>query len=151
MRERVGNWVAASLILALVAVVFASSANIPQFGQESDPGSAFYPRIVAVGLAILAVGLALQRGGWESFPRGKGAVRVGAILLLLIFYAGLLEVAGFILATFLFLISSLLITGVRRLLVLALLPAGVSVAVFYVFYRLLEVSLPRGIVEGLLF
>lgn len=78
-------------------------------------------------------------------------MRVAGVLILLLFYTVVLEMFGFILASALFLLGAILLAGARRLLYLVMIPPILSVALFYVFYRLLEVSLPRGFVERLLF
>lgn len=151
MPKRVGNWIAALLLLVLVVVVFVSSAGLPTTGQESDPGPVFYPRMIAVALGLLSLGLLLQSSTGEALPRGRDAARVVAIIVLLVLYAYILQALGFIAATILFLVGGLLAAGIRGPLALVLLPAGVSVVTFYVFFELLQVSLPQGVLEGLLF
>lgn len=150
MRRYLGDYVAAGVLLILAIAVFAITLGFPGPGQPNDPGSAAFPRIVAGTLAVLAV-LQLarpQRG--EELPRGAAALRVMGIVTLLAVYAVVLEALGFILSSVLFLLGALLLAGVRRPSFLVVLPVGISVVLFYVFYNLLEVSLPTGFLEGFL-
>ena len=77
-------------------------------------------------------------------------MKVGGVLVLLLVYAAVLKPLGFIVSTIIFLVGALILAGVRRPLPLVLMPVGLAVVLFYVFYELLRVSLPRGVIEGLL-
>lgn len=151
VREHLGDAVAGGLLLIFAMAVFAITLGFPGPGQPNDPGPAAFPRIIAVTLAVLALLQLVRPQGGEALPRGGAAVRVAGVVALLAAYAALLEVLGFILASILFLLGALMLAGVRRPLFLVVVPVGVSVVLFYVFYELLDVSLPRGFVEGLLF
>lgn len=151
MREKAGDIVSAALILILAVTIFFLTLGFPPPGQANDPGTAAFPRIVAGSLGALAVLQLLRSGRTEEMPRGAAALRVAGVLILLLFYTVVLEMFGFILASALFLLGAILLAGARRLLYLVMIPPILSVALFYVFYRLLEVSLPRGFVERLLF
>ncbi|MEW6637640.1 MAG: tripartite tricarboxylate transporter TctB family protein, partial [Actinomycetota bacterium] len=119
-------------------------------GQPNDPGSAAFPRMIALALAALAILQLLRpQRGW-SLPQGAAAARVAGVVALLAAYAALLEPLGFILASFGFLLAAFLMAGVRKPLFLTFLPAAISVTLYYVFYELLEVPLPQGLIEGLL-
>lgn len=150
MKEKAGDIVSALMLLGLVAVVFVSSAGFPTATQENDLGPATFPRIIAVVIGICALFVLLRPQKVEPLPTGSKALRVVGIVLLLAVYAMILEPLGFVTSTFAFLVGALLLGKVRRPLQLILVPAGVSVGLFYLFYVLLEVSLPGGAVEGLL-
>jgi putative tricarboxylic transport membrane protein len=140
MREKVGDVASAILLLVFAVAMFGLTFSFPPPGQLNDPGTAALPRIVAGSL-----------GDVESLPRGRAALRVSGILVLASAYAATLEPLGFMLASTLFLLGAMLLAGARKLLYLVLVPSGLSLVLFYVFYRLLEVSLPRGLIEGVLF
>jgi putative tricarboxylic transport membrane protein len=70
--------------------------------------------------------------------------------VLLFVYAAVLKPLGYIVSTVIFLVGALILADVRRPLSLVLMPVGLAVVLFYVFYELLRVSLPRGVIEGLL-
>lgn len=151
MGEKIGDIVAAILLLALAVAMFAISFGFPPPGQANDPGTAALPRIVAGALGVLAVVQLGRPEKGEQLPRGWAALRVAGIVALMGAYASILEAAGFVLATTLFLLCAILLAGGRRPLFLVVVPPVLSVTLFYMFSRLLEVPLPRGFVEGLLF
>lgn len=151
MREKAGDIVSAILLLGLVVVIFVSSTGFPPATQENDLGAATFPRIIAVVIGICALIQLLRPERVEPLPRGRSALRVIVIASMVALYASILEPLGFLVATFLFLFGALLLGEVRRPLQLILVPVGISLGLFYLFFVLLEVSLPRGAVEGLLF
>lgn len=125
--------------------------SFPAPAQPIDPGPAAFPRLIVGGVAILALLQLLEPGkGEEELPRGRQALKVGGVLVLLLVYAAVLKPLGFIVSTVIFLVGALILAGVRRPLPLVLMPVGLAVVLFYVFYELLRVSLPRGVIEGLL-
>jgi putative tricarboxylic transport membrane protein len=65
-------------------------------------------------------------------------------------YVNVLAALGFIAATVLFLVASLVLAGARRPLPLVLIPALLAGGIHYVFVVLFRVSLPRGLIERLL-
>lgn len=151
MRDKAGDIVSALLLLAFAAAMFLLTLGFPAPGQANDPGTAALPRIVAVGLGVLAVLQLVRPGVWEPLPRGRTVLRLVGIVGLLVVYAMVLEILGFILASTLFLLGAIVLAGGRRPLYLVLIPPVLSVVLFYVFYMLLGVPLPRGYVEGVLF
>ena len=151
MRERKGTLISTGLLLAFAAAGFVLTLGFPSPAQPIDPGPAAFPRLIFGGVAILALLQLLEPGkGEEPLPRGRQALKVGGVLVLLLVYAAVLKPLGFIVSTVIFLVGALILAGVRRPLPLVLMPVGLAVVLFYVFYELLRVSLPRGVIEGLL-
>jgi putative tricarboxylic transport membrane protein len=151
VREKAGEIVAAIVLLAFAGAMLGITFGFPGPIQAGDPGVATLPRIVATGLGILAVFVLLRPEAGEPLPRGWAALRVAGILVLLFAYAALLEPLGFTLASILFLLGALLLAGARKPVYLIIIPPGLSLALFYMFYAWLEVALPRGLIESVLF
>jgi putative tricarboxylic transport membrane protein len=151
VRERKGTLVSTGLLLVFAAAGFVLTMGFPAPAQPLDPGPAAFPRLIAGGLAILALLQLLEPGkGEEPLPRGRQALKVVGVLVLLLVYAAVLKPLGFIVSTIIFLVGALILAGVRRPFPLVLMPVGLAVVLFYVFYELLRVSLPRGVIKGLL-
>ena len=151
MRERKGTLISTALLLVFAAVGFVLTLSFPAPAQPIDPGPAAFPRLIVGGLAIFALLQLLEPGnGEEPLPRGRQALKVVGVLVLLLVYAAVLKPLGFIVSTIIFLVGALILAGVRRPFPLVLMPVGLAVVLFYVFYELLRVSLPRGVIEGLL-
>jgi putative tricarboxylic transport membrane protein len=150
VRPRRGNLIVFVLLLALAATIFAATTDLPAPGRPTDPGAAGYPRLLAVVIAALGVALLGQRTGGEALPRGRDALQVAGIFALLVVYVNVLAFLGFILASLLFLLSALLLAGVRGVVSLIVIPPVFSILVYYLFYELFQVVLPRGPLESLI-
>jgi putative tricarboxylic transport membrane protein len=154
------------LVVAVGAAAIVGSASLG-YWTPLGPGPGFFPLCLGVLLCVLGAGWLVQqwRGRHRSaardgdsgteLPVGPGAEAmeappeyslptVIAILVSLCVLAGTLELLGYQLAMFLFLLFHLLVLGRRRLLLsLAIALAG-SIGVFVMFTRLLGVPLPAS-------
>lgn len=146
---KLGDRVAAGLLLVFAVGVFAYTFTFPSPLQPQDPGVTAFPRMVTVLIGILALLLLLRPREGEPLPRGRAAIRVITTVLLLCVYALVLDTAGFVITTVVFLLAELLLIGVRRPVLLILVPIGVSVGLFYLFRVFLEVPLPINGIGGL--
>jgi len=138
----------AAAIAAFAAVAIALAQQIPSRHVRGDPG----PRALPVAAAAVALGGAVvvavteprQPGaGGPAAPWRPALVLAGATVA----YLMLMGVAGFVVATALFLFgASRYLDGAGRhpLPVHGAVAAGASLAAWLVFGRLLEVALPSG-------
>lgn len=149
MTNRLGDRIAAGLLLALAIAVFAYTFTFPPPIQDLDPGMSAFPRIAAVIIGVFALVTLLRPEGGEALPRGGAALRVIVTAVLLFGYALVLDLLGFVLTTVLFLVAVLVLVGVRRPVLLAVVPLGVSLGLFFVFRFFLEVPLPVSGLGGL--
>lgn len=143
--------VAALALLAVSAGVFWVSRDYPT-GPTITPGAAFFPRLVAAGIAALAVVLLVQgllrRQRTHEIARDE-AVRAVVPLALLGAYVAAMSVVGFLAATVAFLLVLMRYSGVDRLRVLVPVAVGLSVVLQYAFVGFLHVPLPQGEVVAL--
>jgi putative tricarboxylic transport membrane protein len=146
---KLGDRVAAGLLLAFAVGVFAYTYSFPAPMQELDPGVTAFPRMVSVLIGILALVLLVRPREGEPLPRGWAAIRVLVTALFLVIYAVVLDSVGFVITTVVFLLAELLLIGVRRPVLLVLVPLGVSAGLFYMFRVFLEVPLPVSGIGGL--
>jgi putative tricarboxylic transport membrane protein len=153
-------WGALLLLLSTALLVHIQSfPTIP--GQQYGPAS--FPGVIAVGLAVCAVlliikGLAARTGGherapWVAFePWTRSHRHLLAFALTLgvnVFYIVAVDRLGFILAGALYLAALFAVFGVRARWIppLALL---LTLAIHTVFYKLLRVPLPWGLLQPIL-
>ena len=135
--------------VAIVAARFPETA-----GQKIGPG--LFPAIIGMGMALSGAVLAwsgwrvrdaqwLTFEEWVTEPRMvlNAALVVGA----LIFYALVVETAGFFATAFVFLAVLFFAFGVNRRWI-ALLSAAVTLGLHVAFYSLLRVPLPWGWLES---
>lgn len=150
LAPRRANLVGAAVFLLLGVVTFAQMSLLDETADGSDPGAAGYPRIIAGFMIVLAVLLALQRDKGEPPARGRDALRVAGTVGMLVLYTVTLEPLGYIVATIIMLVGTMLLMGIRSIVPLIVMPIAVSLANFYVFYIAFGVPLPFAFLEGLL-
>lgn len=132
-----------------------------QAGSISTPpfvpiGPAFYPRVVLILLAALAVWLILEdlltrtpRPGVPATPAPRPNYRL--VLICFVVFGGYvigLSLLGYLLSTFLFVLGLGWVMGPRRiqaLLKLSVVAAGTTLATYLIFEKYLHVFLPRGL------
>lgn len=142
-----GDRIIAILLLALAVGMFLYTFTFPGTLQPTDPGTAAFPRILAVALAVLAVILFLTPRESKLLPEWAGTFPIVGIIVATALYALFLPLLGFLLSTVLFLVGALLLMGVRRPVYLVAVPIVLSVVLFGLFGLLLEVPLPYGPLE----
>lgn len=147
MESRTGDRVVASILLALAAAMFLYTFTFPSTLQPTDPGTAAFPRILAVALGVLALALIFRPDEGSLLPERSGAFPMVGIVILTAVYAGVLPLLGFLLSTALYMVGALILMGVRKPVYLALVPVGLSFALFALFGLLLEIPLPYGLLE----
>lgn len=151
VENRVSNVVAAIAVVALATIIIVQSQLIGEPGRPSDPGPGGYPTLLAVILIMVAIPLVFQRESGESWPSFKHGLGALAMLVGMTVYAQILGLVGYIIPTAVLIIFGIKVADPKTSWVKSLLYSIVfSVLVFYVFYSILGVSLPRGDLERLL-
>ena len=144
------NIVVAAVLLAFAGYIFVTASTLP-FGTIRVPQTAFFPKSLAVLLAIFAVVLLTRALAGSDALRGaerietEGWIRIGITLAALAGFAFALEPLGFLLTTFLLMIVLLRAIEAqkwRKVVVVALATALISYAIFF---WLLGVPLPAGL------
>ena len=146
------GWQVAAWTLLAICVLFSYESWQLSLSDTLGPGPGFFPFWLGVLGAILAVALLVQLHlnrvdvGAAALEFDRAGVR-SVILVVVARAAGsaLLEIAGFRVSMFLLLGYLLLILGVRSRLAIAVFAALGSFGVFHVFFHLLRVPLPMGI------
>lgn len=142
------------LLLAMfAAAIFIYANTFPSMAQQIGP--ALFPQLLAGGFMICAI-LLIHKGlthaeAWFSLPQWFSERRAVfaylLVLLSLVFYIYASEALGFLPTAVILLLSLFTCFGTR--LVLAVPTAMVSaLGIHYLFYKLLKVPLPWGILES---
>lgn len=135
------------LLLAVAAVYFQQSFLIVRGFATDRLGPAFFPRLLAGALTLLALALVARAVGGRSDSSPPPSARAGllaAILVLLVAYALAMPRVGFLVATPAFFAAVLAALGVREVFPVAVVAVVLTVALYVVFGRLLGVLLPPG-------
>jgi len=115
-------------------------------------GPSFFPSVLAVGLGILSLTLLALALGGKSRPaadpfnlKDPGVQRTGVSLLAIIVYCKLLGVLGFIITSSLYLFGLMYLLRRRDYPLMAAVSVGVTLLIYAIFNRLLDISLPAGL------
>jgi putative tricarboxylic transport membrane protein len=136
-----------SILWLLLAVgVFVVSEDLPAGTGETGP--AFYPRVIAVLIAMFAL-LQFGRSTYEDGRnvrkiRGTQVKTVGIVALLVIAYVLSLPWLGFVTATITFLIVGMVYSGARSVVRVGATAVGLSLLLYYLFGVFLRVPLPES-------
>lgn len=151
----------AAALAVLAVVVGVDTANIRRTAVSSGVlGPQVVPTLIAIGLAIAAVALAIDvlRGGrgepetGEDIDLAHGAhwpalIGLGALILAT---ALLIEVLGFVVTMAAMFYGAALLLGSKRYVWALVVGVALSLATFYGFVLGLGIPLPAGILTGIL-
>ena len=120
--------------------------------QATDVGPTFLPRILLAALGIQAVCLIAYSMVRKRKPSAEGhdlkpLWQARPVLMFATFfvYTYLATILGYVVSTLAFLILSLFLLGVRKIWQLVVIPPAITLAVYYLFEKVLGVWLPSGI------
>ena len=138
--------------LLVLAILYFERSFAISIGLASDRlGPTFYPRVLAVVLAVLATVLMVRSLTGRSDSASLSPVRAGrlfAVFGLMLLWVGLLPTLGFPLVTPLLLVGVMWIMGHRRWRSLITVSLGLTLALYLLFVRALNVLLPMGPLGG---
>jgi putative tricarboxylic transport membrane protein len=141
-----------ALALAALAAVLVWDASQLQSNTMYGMGPQAMPIVVAVGLALLAVGNLIDALRGNLPPRESADVK--SVLLILAGLALLIAIigfgGGFILATSALFVTTSAAFGRRAILVDSAIALVLTTLIYLAFDKLLTLSLPAGPVERLL-
>jgi hypothetical protein len=134
-----------ALALFLICAVYLNAAREFSFGSWSGPKAGFMPIIVGtlgVLLAAANVVRVFRAGPAGPVDFGRSPARALAFLAVLMLYAGLLGMLGFLPATFLATLALLKVGELRGLVRPIAIAACFAGGVWLLFGRILQLPLP---------
>ncbi len=141
--NRIPRLFGAALIIVCISILFWESFSFA-------PRDALWPQGIIVGLfalCILYIASPDNKEKSETTTRREssaGPLRVLGTILLTVAYLFVCEWLGYYVTTALFLLALLLLLGERSWVVLTVLPAATTFAIYGVFFLFLRIPLPSG-------
>lgn len=146
-----------ALIVLFSAFMLWASFQISRFDSLSSPG--FFPMLCAATMLVTGLlslvkatraKLALEpnQSVLQQFVQKLAPLTLVLFTALIVVYMLLLEVLGFIVASYLFLLLSMQVLGSKRLGLNLVVSAVVLAAIFIVFQTAFSVVLPSGSLVG---
>ena len=148
--KRAGDFVASLFGILLSGAVMIGAYRL-RLGTPMEPQPGFFPFLAGAVLFVLCVILLLQ----VFFGRGHGAEAFGelwrpVVLIIGLFtYSVVLDLLGYLIATIILSAVVLRVLGVKTGWKLVAISVGLSIGTYVLFDRLLDLSLPGGILAGL--
>lgn len=144
------KWITPAVFFAAGAIVLFTLRDAPDVPVEDPLGPFGLPRAIAVGLVLVAAGLAAQawwgaaRAPAEDEPPVDPRSRLlGALTMVAtVAYVLILPVLGFVIASIVFGVGLLPVLGARRLWTVLAVPAAVVAVLWLLFVYTLDVELP---------
>ena len=158
-QRRFGEWAIAVALLVLGIVVLRDGLSQPDSTSASGVGAGFMPTVVGAVLVVLAAALCVQiaRGSVGEPETAEGDVDVrstkwvplGVSVAALLVFIVAVEPVGYLIISAVCFWMTAWAMGARSHLKSALIAVVLSVVVYFSFTRLLDISLPAGVFEGL--
>ena len=147
------------MILLVLASLFLlwTAYHISSFDSLAAPGS--FPTVCALAMAVTGIinlvttaraRLQLDNGEnvGQQFARKVTPLQLVLFTALIVLYMLGMEVVGFLVASYLFLVASMFLLGSRRVVLNLLVSLLVLAAIFVVFRTAFSVVLPAGSLVG---
>lgn len=137
-------------LLTLAAIYYAQSLHIVRGFASDRLGPAFFPRLLAGTLTVLAIILIVRAGSGRSDPAPLPQTRtaqLASLIGLLVAYAVLMPHVGFLIATPVLLGAVVWLLGLRAWGALVGTALGMTAALYFLFGRALHVLLPTGLLK----
>ena len=141
------------LIVAFSTFMLWASYNISKFESISSAGA--FPMVCAAAMLVTGLMSLLQTARakfslegdetlMQQFVRKLAPPQLVLFAVLISLYMFLLERLGFLLSSYLFLVSAMQLLGSRRVVLNLLISAGMLIAIYIVFQTAFSVVLPSG-------
>lgn len=148
------NIISAAVGIAISLYVIFTSITFPE-DHVMKIGPGFFPLLLAILFLIFSIILILKeilsKKSKEEFDKfsfkDPGIIRSLITLGALIVYIILLPYLGFIIDTIILLVFLMLLMKYKKYLIIGVTSVGVSFAVFFIFEKLLNITLPMGFIE----
>lgn len=139
---------AAAVLLVLLSIgVYLASESFPT-GPTAAPGAGFFPQLIAVGIALLAVvqfvtslrddERTTHAVTWAGISRVVIPIALSAVFVFT------MPLFGFLVGSMIFLVALMQYSGGRSYLTIVPAAVAVSLVLYYIFVEFLHVPLPES-------
>ena len=159
----------ANLVAAIILLVFEIWAYVQTLGfkivKKAAVQPATFPQIMCIGMMVFTVILLIQSvfklmkanpedpmmeaAASINILKNKGFQAGVLVIVLCLAYAALFEVLGYVLASAIVAAVIMILIGKRDVKQIALVSVLVPLAMWLVFYKLLTVNIPMGVLQPL--
>jgi len=138
-------------ICILGAVAFQQTLNIPEAPHSSTLSPQFFPMILSISLCFLGI-IMLTEDFFSKKPEDKptrtNLVPLIFLLMSVVAYIFLLELLGFLLVTFFYLIFTMFLFKECKIINIIIISFVIDICIWGLFTKIFEVALPSGHLWG---
>ena len=159
----------ANLIASIVLIAFEAFAwyetTLIKTAKNASVQPSTFPRIMIIGMAVFTAILLIQsilklsnmkaddplaeKAESINFVKDKGVLAALFVIVLCIFYVMLFKSLGYVVVSFVLSGVIMWLIGVRKPVQLVLIAVLVPLGMWLVFYKLLSVNIPMGVLNFL--
>ena len=158
----------ANLVASILFILFGAWALMKTYGFQEVKNTyvqpALFPQIMTVGLLIFSIILFVQsviklttmketdplaEKAATIDPREKGVLAALAVIVLCIFFVATLKALGYVLASAVISAAIMVLIGKRNWLQIVLVSILVPLVMWLIFYKVLTVNIPMGVLQFL--
>jgi putative tricarboxylic transport membrane protein len=151
MGQGKGDIIGGSVLSLLAVTILILSAAFPRSPQMGDPGTAFFPNLIAIVFLLCSVGLFVE--GFRQNRASDGAPKKreqAEIVRLRLFFIGIIALYiivmpffGFLISTFFFLLVIIKLCNTPGWPIPVTIAIVTSVSIYFAFREILNVPLPE--------
>ena len=168
MKKKTQTQAFANLVASILFIVFGAWALMQTYGFQEVKNTyvqpALFPQIMTVGLLIFSIILFVQsviklttmketdplaEKAATIDPREKGVLAALAVIVLCIFFVATLKALGYVLASAVISAAIMVLIGKRNWLQIVLVSILVPLVMWLIFYKVLTVNIPMGVLQPL--
>lgn len=142
----------ASFILIFIGIMVIIGSIRLRLGTPTEPQPGFFPFVSGITLIIMS--LILLISAWFGRSTGKQPFgdlwRPASLVIGLFVYSLILDFIGYVIATMILSALVMHVLGTKTFWKLAVVSLALSIGSYVLFDRLLGVTLPSGILEGII-
>jgi hypothetical protein len=139
--------IVAIVLIGIALFLFTKTGNFIDKNSVAPISAAFFPRFILIALIICSLWLAIRsKMPHVQFPELRGTSVAGSMI---VGYVLLINPVGYFITTPLFLFAFPAAIGYRKWGWLTGLAVGGTMFSYFVFYKILGVPLPMGMLEGI--
>ena len=141
-RQFLGNILIPCVFIAIAILFYLMTLSFP----EEEAGPSAIPHLWIIALILLSVFLILQAlmGKMNPDPKSGRLDMLALFIGATIAYLLLMQVIGYYLSTFLFLIAVMYFLSYRKYATMLAVSCGWLIFAYFVFQRMLYIPLPQG-------
>jgi hypothetical protein len=144
--------------LAVIFLLIPHGVVEPRKVKFAALSPSYYPRIVAICLAVLGLAVTIRSLSWRSDFRTEATglsdkagkhpnafVRIAMFFAIMLFFAIAIKPLGFLITSAIAMLASMILAGERRPALIATLSIALPLLLYFFFLKVAGIPIPTGV------